>query len=109
MTKERQWLIGQVGILVALVGFTARVLIQEGTAALGPPWSSTGAEGWAFWGLSVAAVGTAIQLAQFLRGELKFPCRPMPGGISRWVYPALMVAGPLLALSSAALLIFEVS
>ena len=109
MTQERQWLIGQVGVLVAFVGFAAQVLIQEGTAAFGPPWSGTGAEGWAFWGFSIAAVGTAIQLAEFLRGELKLSCRRMPWGMNQWFYPALMVIGPLSAFGSLALLAFEVS
>ncbi|MEF8817396.1 MAG: hypothetical protein V5A58_11445 [Salinibacter sp.] len=109
MTQERQWLIGQLGVLLAFVGFTVQVLIQEGTAVFGPPWSGTGAEGWAFWGFSIAAIGTAIQLAQFLRGELDLSCHRMPGGMSRWVYPALMVIGPLLALASATLLVLEAS
>jgi hypothetical protein len=34
------------------------------------PWSQVGAEGWAVWAFSVAAIGTAIQLMQLFRGEL---------------------------------------
>lgn len=109
MTQERQWLIGQLGVLVAFVGFTAQVLIQEGTAVFGPPWSGTGAEAWAFWVLSIAAVGATIQLVEFLRGDLELSCRRMPGGMNRWFYPTLMVIGPLSALASLALLAFEVS
>jgi hypothetical protein len=109
MNQERQSLIGQLGVLVAFVGFIAHMLIQGGPSTAVPPWSGTGAEGWAFWSFSIAAIGTAIQLAQFLRGGLDLSCHRMPGGMSRWVYPALMVIGPLLALASATLLILEVS
>ena len=109
MTQQQQWFIGQLGVFIAFVGFVAQVLIQDGTAVLGPPWDGPGAEGWAFWGFSIAATGTAVQLAQFLRGETDFSCCRMPGGMDRWVYPALMVLGPLSALTSLALLVLKVS
>lgn len=109
MTRERQWITGQVGFLIAFVGFNAHILIQKGTAALGPPWSGTGAEGWAFWGFSITTIGTAIQLVKFFQGEVDLSCHRMLGGMNRWVYPTLMVIGPLLPLASATLLVFEVS
>lgn len=55
MTQQQQWFVGQLGVFVAFVGFVAQVLIQDGTAVLGPPWSSPGAEGWVLWGFSIAA------------------------------------------------------
>jgi len=109
MTQERQWLIGQLGVLVAFVGFIALVLVEKGAAALGPPWTNTGTEAWAFWGFSVAAIGTAIQLVKFSQGEVDLSCHRMPWGMERWVYPLLMVIGPLAALASVTLLVLEVS
>ena len=109
MTQERQWLIGQLGVLMAFVGFIAHLLTQEGTAAFGPPWSGTSAEAWAFWGFSIAAIGTTIQLVKFFQGEVDLSCHRMPWGMDRWVYPTLMVIGPLAALASVTLLVLEVS
>lgn len=109
MTQTQQWLVGQLGVFVAFVGFIAQVLIQEGTAAVGLPWSQAGAEAWAFWGFSVAAIGTAIQLGKFFRGEVDLSCHRMPGGMDRWVYPTLAAIGPLSALASLTLLALQIS
>lgn len=109
MTQTQQWLVGQLGVFVAFVGFIAQVLIQEGTAAVGLPWSQAGAEAWAFWGFSVAAIGTAIQLVKFFQGEVDLSCDRMPGGMGRWVYPTLAAIGPLSALASLTLLALQIS
>lgn len=109
MTRNQQWLVGQLGVLVTFVGLIAHVLIQEGTAAMGPPWGSTEAEAWAFWGFLIAATGTTVQLVRFFQGEVDLSCRRMPWGMDRWVYPALMVVGPLSALASVTLLVLEIS
>lgn len=107
MTKTQQWLVGQLGVLVAFVGFVAQALIQKGTAVFTLPWSQAGAEGWAVWGFSVAAVGTAIQLIQFFRGKLNLSCHRMPWEMDRWVYPTFAVVGPLAGLTSLVLLALE--
>jgi hypothetical protein len=109
MTRTQQWLVGQIGVLVAFVGFIAQILVGEGTAALGLPWAQAGAEGWAFWGFSFAAIGPAVQLVRFFQGEVDLSCHQMPGGADRWVYPMLAAIGPLLALASLTLLALEMS
>ncbi|WP_263835301.1 hypothetical protein [Salinibacter sp.] len=45
MTQAQQWLVGQLGVLVAFVGVVAQALIQKGMAALHLPWRQAGAEG----------------------------------------------------------------
>jgi hypothetical protein len=74
------------------------------------PWSQVGAEGWAVWAFSVAAIGTAIQLMQLFRGELfrgelfrgklDLFCHRMPWGMDRWVYPTFAAVGSLAGLAS---------
>jgi hypothetical protein len=69
------------------------------------PWSQAGAEGWAVWAFSVAAIETAIQLMQLFRGELfrgklDLFCHRMPWGMDRWVYPTFAAVGSLAGLAS---------
>jgi hypothetical protein len=109
MTQTQQWLVGQIGVLLAFVGFIAQILVEQGTAVLGVPWAQAGADGWAFWGFLVAAVGTAVQLVRFYQGGVDLSCHQMPGGAGRWVYPMLAAIGPLSALASLALLALEIS
>ncbi|MBB4070156.1 hypothetical protein [Salinibacter ruber] len=109
MTQTQQWLVGQIGVLLAFVGFIAQILVEQGTAVLGVPWAQAGADGWAFWGFLVAAVGTAVQLVSFYQGGVDLSCHQMPGGAGRWVYLMLAAIGPLSALASLALLALEIS
>jgi hypothetical protein len=74
MTQAQQWLVGQLGVLVAFTGFVAQALIQKGMAAFYLPWRQAGAEGWAVWGLTGAAIGTAVTLGQFFRGAVDLSC-----------------------------------
>ncbi len=45
MTQAQQWLVGQLGVLVAFVGVVAQALIRKGMAAFHLPWRQAGAEG----------------------------------------------------------------
>ena len=108
MTQAQQWLVGQLGVLVAFVGVVAQALIQKGMAAFHLPWRQAGAEGGAVWGLSVAAIGTAVTLGQFFRGAVDLSCHRMPEGMGRWVYPAFAVVGPWAGLANLMLLALEV-
>ena len=107
MTQAQQWLVGQLGVLVAFIGFIAQALVQKGMAAVRLPWRQAGAEGWAVWGLAVAAIGTAVTLGQFFRGAVDLSCHRMPEGVGRWVYPAFAVVGPLAGLANLMLLALE--
>ncbi|MCS3748939.1 hypothetical protein [Salinibacter ruber] len=109
MTQTQQWLVGQIGVLLAFVGFIAQILVEQGTAVLGVPWAQAEPEGWIVWGFSGVAIGTAIQLIQFFRGELDLSCHRMPWGMDRWVYLVIAVVGPLAGLVSLALLALEIS
>ncbi|MCS3752009.1 hypothetical protein [Salinibacter ruber] len=107
MTQAQQWLVGQLGVLVAFIGFVAQALVQKGMAAFHLPWRQAGAEGWAVWGLTGAAIGTAVTLGQFFRGAVDLSCHRMPEGVGCWVYPAFAVVGPLAGLANLMLLALE--